>query len=51
MRYRGVSRRGAGYLIGSDVVAQFKDINGIDVIYRAHQLVMYASRTGKVVMG
>ncbi|KAG7171311.1 Serine/threonine-protein phosphatase 4 catalytic subunit-like [Homarus americanus] len=36
----GVSPRGAGYLFGSDVVAQFNDTNGIDMICRAHQLVM-----------
>ena len=36
----GVSPRGAGYLFGSDVVAQFNSANGIDMICRAHQLVM-----------
>lgn len=36
----GVSPRGAGYLFGSDVVAQFNAKNCIDVICRAHQLVM-----------
>ena len=36
----GVSPRGAGFLFGSDVVAQFNDTNGLDMICRAHQLVM-----------
>lgn len=36
----GMSPRGAGYLFGSDVVAQFNSTNGIDVVCRAHQLVM-----------
>lgn len=36
----GVSPRGAGYLFGSDVVAQFNSTNDIHMICRAHQLVM-----------
>ncbi|XP_054920335.1 serine/threonine-protein phosphatase 4 catalytic subunit isoform X2 [Dermacentor andersoni] len=36
----GVSPRGAGYLFGSDVVSQFNATNHIDMICRAHQLVM-----------
>lgn len=36
----GVSPRGAGYLFGSDVVTQFNSTNDIDMICRAHQLVM-----------
>lgn len=36
----GVSPRGAGYLFGSDVVQQFNTANDIDMICRAHQLVM-----------
>lgn len=36
----GVSPRGAGFLFGSDVVAQFNATNLIDLICRAHQLVM-----------
>ena len=36
----GVSPRGAGYLFGSDVVATFNADNNIDLICRAHQLVM-----------
>lgn len=36
----GLSPRGAGYLFGADVVAKFNEINHIDLIARAHQLVM-----------
>ena len=36
----GLSPRGAGYLFGGDVVAQFNNTNSIDLIARAHQLVM-----------
>lgn len=36
----GVSPRGAGFLFGSDVVSQFNSANDIDMICRAHQLVM-----------
>jgi len=36
----GLSPRGAGYLFGGDVVAQFSSTNGIELIARAHQLVM-----------
>ncbi|OWK49747.1 Serine/threonine-protein phosphatase 4 catalytic subunit, partial [Lonchura striata] len=36
----GVSPRGAGYLFGSDVVAQFNAANEVAMICRAHQLVM-----------
>ncbi|WAR02468.1 PP4C-like protein [Mya arenaria] len=36
----GVSPRGAGYLFGSDVVSQFNTANNVDLICRAHQLVM-----------
>eukprot|EP00397_Hematodinium_sp_SG-2012_P009800 GEMP01009895.1.p1 GENE.GEMP01009895.1~~GEMP01009895.1.p1 ORF type:complete len:325 (+),score=40.97 GEMP01009895.1:25-975(+) len=36
----GLSPRGAGYLFGSDVVLSFNHQNGIDLIGRAHQLVM-----------
>lgn len=35
-----MSPRGAGYLFGSDVVAQFNAANDIHMICRAHQLVM-----------
>ncbi|XP_034667379.1 serine/threonine-protein phosphatase 4 catalytic subunit-like [Drosophila subobscura] len=35
-----VSPRGAGYLFGGDVVAEFNHENGLAVICRAHQLVM-----------
>ena len=36
----GISPRGAGYLFGEDVVNIFRDLNKIDLIARAHQLVM-----------
>jgi len=35
-----LSPRGAGYLFGGNVVDQFNHTNGIDLIARAHQLVM-----------
>ena len=36
----GLSPRGAGYLFGGDVVTQFNTTNAIELIARAHQLVM-----------
>ena len=36
----GISPRGAGYLFGGDVVCTFEELNKIDLIARAHQLVM-----------
>ncbi|KAI8614085.1 Metallo-dependent phosphatase-like protein [Chytriomyces sp. MP71] len=36
----GLSPRGAGYLFGGDVVSQFVHVNKLDLIGRAHQLVM-----------
>jgi len=36
----GLSPRGAGYLFGGNVVKQFNHTNSIDLICRAHQLVM-----------
>ncbi|CAG8493394.1 5921_t:CDS:2 [Scutellospora calospora] len=36
----GLSPRGAGYLFGGDIVAQFLQNNNLDLIARAHQLVM-----------
>jgi serine/threonine-protein phosphatase 4 catalytic subunit len=39
-----LSPRGAGYLFGGDVVAKFNHINHIDLIARAHQLVMEGYR-------
>ena len=36
----GLSPRGAGYLFGDDVCSQFTQTNSIDMIARAHQLVM-----------
>jgi serine/threonine-protein phosphatase 4 catalytic subunit len=40
----GLSPRGAGYLFGGDVVAQFNQTNKLDLICRAHQLVMEGYR-------
>jgi len=36
----GLSPRGAGFLFGGDVVKVFNESNGLDLIARAHQLVM-----------
>lgn len=36
----GVSPRGAGFLFGGDVVGMFNEQNGLEMIARAHQLVM-----------
>jgi len=36
----GLSLRGAGYLFGADVVQQFNTTNKLELIFRAHQLVM-----------
>jgi len=36
----GVSPRGAGYLFGAEVVTHFNKLNNVDLICRAHQLVM-----------
>lgn len=36
----GLSPRGAGYLFGGDVCASFNQTNRIELIARAHQLVM-----------
>merc|ERR1712176_147223 len=35
-----LSPRGAGYLFGGDIVHKFNHNNGLDLIARAHQLVM-----------
>eukprot|EP01068_Selenidium_serpulae_P005837 Selendium_serpulae@DN4197_c0_g1_i1.p1 len=40
----GVSPRGAGYLFGNDCVAKFNHSNSIEIIARAHQLVMKGYR-------
>ena len=34
----GISARGAGYIFGEDVCEKFLDENGMNVVYRAHQL-------------
>ena len=36
----GANPRGAGYIFGSKVVSEFCHINGLELIARAHQLVM-----------
>ena len=36
----GVSPRGAAYCFGADVVEKFIRTNNMEVIFRAHQLVM-----------
>lgn len=36
----GISPRGAGYTFGQDISEQFNHCNGLDLISRAHQLVM-----------
>lgn len=36
----GLSPRGAGYLFGNDIVAQFIHTNNLELIARAHQLVL-----------
>ncbi|WFD00377.1 protein-serine/threonine phosphatase [Malassezia yamatoensis] len=36
----GISPRGAGYLFGGDVVKGFVHTNGLDLIARAHQLIL-----------
>jgi len=38
--YWQVSPRGAGYLFGARVTTEFERINGLDLVARAHQLVM-----------
>lgn len=34
------SNRGAGYLFGGKVTAEFNHLNGLDLVARAHQLVL-----------
>jgi len=41
----GLSPRGAGYLFGGDVVSMFNERNDLDLIARAHQLVMEGHRS------
>lgn len=36
----GISPRGAGYTFGADISAAYNHSNGLDLISRAHQLVM-----------
>ena len=39
-----ISSRGAGYMFGRDAVAHFSETNGIELIARAHQMVMEGYR-------
>jgi hypothetical protein len=41
----GLSPRGAGYIFGADVVQQFNSTNRLQLICRAHQLVMEGYKT------
>ena len=41
----GLSPRGAGYLFGGDVVEKFNNQNNLQLIARAHQLVMEGYKT------
>ena len=41
----GLSPRGAGYLFGGDIVAMFNQRNDLNLIARAHQLVMEGHRS------
>ncbi len=36
----GISPRGAGYTFGQDISEQFNHTNGLNLVARAHQLVM-----------
>mmetsp|Transcript_13687 Transcript_13687/g.34903 ORF Transcript_13687/g.34903 Transcript_13687/m.34903 type:complete len:313 (-) Transcript_13687:37-975(-) len=40
-----LSPRGAGYLFGGDIAEQFNHVNNLELIARAHQLVMEGYRT------
>ena len=39
----GISPRGAGYTFGQDISEQFNNTNGLNLVSRAHQLVMNVS--------
>lgn len=39
----GISPRGAGYTFGQDISEQFNHKNGLNLVARAHQLVMGVS--------
>jgi serine/threonine-protein phosphatase 4 catalytic subunit len=41
----GLSPRGAGYLFGGDIVSIFNERNDLELIARAHQLVMEGHRS------
>jgi serine/threonine-protein phosphatase 4 catalytic subunit len=41
-----MSPRGAGFLFGGDIVDQFNHNNDIELIARAHQLVMEGYKVG-----
>ena len=47
----GMSPRGAGFLFGGDVVDHFNHNNDIELIARAHQLVMEGYKAGRRFIG
>ena len=42
----GISPRGAGFTFGADITEQFNHTNGLDLVARAHQLVMEGYQWG-----
>ena len=42
----GISPRGAGYTFGADITEQYNHTNNLDIIARAHQLVMEVRAKG-----
>ena len=46
----GLSPRGAGYLFGGDVCAHFNQTNRLELVCRAHQLVMEGCGPGVLVL-
>ena len=46
----GMSPRGAGFTFGNDISEQFNHNNKLDMICRAHQMIMEVSRRGYIVV-